>query len=175
MEEAGVEPRFTSDEIQKFKDGTDPNYPNTQWYDLILQSGFQHKHNVNISGGSENFSYMASLGYLGQTGILPNAEREQFNARTNLDTKLSKRIAFRLNMSYINNDYSDPTGCYAGGGSGIIFTEANRMAPWIVGRYEDGTYGTISDGNPLAWLDLNQTQNRANTILLVRQLWMLIY
>jgi len=163
MEEAGVEPRFTSDEIQKFKDGTDPNYPNTQWYDLILQSGFQHKHNVNISGGSENFSYMASLGYLGQTGILPNAEREQFNARTNLDTKLSKRIAFRLNMSYINNDYSDPTGCYAGGGSGIIFTEANRMAPWIVGRYEDGTYGTISDGNPLAWLDLNQTQNRANT------------
>lgn len=163
MIDADVEPRFKPDEIQKFKDGTDPNYPNTQWYDLILQTGFQHKHNVNISGGSESFKYMASLGYLGQTGVIPNAEREQFNARTNLDAKLSQKISFRLNMSYINNDYSDPTGCYTGGGSGIIFRTANRMAPWIVGRYEDGTYGTISDGNPLAWLDLNQTQNRANT------------
>ncbi len=32
-----------------------------------------HKHNVNISGGTENTKYMASVGYLGQTGILPNS------------------------------------------------------------------------------------------------------
>ena len=38
----------------------------------------------------------------------------------------------------------------------------NRIAPWIVGRAEDGTYGTIGDGNPLAWLDVNQTVDRKN-------------
>lgn len=36
------------------------------------------------------------------------------------------------------------------------------MAPWIVARYDDGTYGTNSDGNPIAWLDLDQTIDRKN-------------
>ena len=29
----------------------------------------------------------------------------------------------------------------------------NLIAPWIVARYDDGTWGTISDGSPIAWLD----------------------
>ena len=37
-----------------------------------------------------------------------------------------------------------------------------KMAPWIVGRYEDGTWGTFSDGSPLAWLDVDQTVRREN-------------
>lgn len=162
MKEIGMEPRFTDEEIQKFKDGNDPNYPNTQWYDLILRTGFQHTHNVNVNGGSENVKFMASLGYLGQEGILAHSDRKQMSARANLDMRLSSRITARMNMSYIRNNYSDPTSTWIGGGSGIIFTEANRLAPWIVGRREDGSYGTNSDGNPLAWLDLGQTQDRNN-------------
>lgn len=158
MEEAGMEPRFTPEEIQKFKDGTDPNYPNTDWYDLILKTGFQHSHNVNISGGTESIKFMGSVGYLGQSGILPNSERKQLNARTNLDIKLSSKLSAKLNMSYVNNNFSDPTSSNnGGGGSDNIFYNANRMAPWLVGRYEDGSYGTISEGSPLAWLDANQT------------------
>lgn len=162
MKDANIEPRFTDAEIQKFKDGTDPNYPNTDWYDLILRTGLQHRHNVNVSGGTDKVKYMGAIGYLGQEGILENSNRKQFNARTNLDMKLSSKLSAHLNLAYIKNDYSDPTGCYVGGGSTNIFTEANRMAPWIVGRYEDGTYGTISSGNPLAWLDLDQTVDRKN-------------
>lgn len=158
MEEAGIEPRFTAEEIQKFKDGTDPNYPNTDWYDLILKTGFQHSHNVNISGGTESIKFMGSVGYLGQSGILPHSERKQLNARTNLDIRLSSKLSVKLNMAYVNNDYSDPTASFNnGGGSGTIFYLANRVAPWITGRYEDGSYGTTSDGNVLAWLDANQT------------------
>lgn len=151
MEEAGMEPRFTPEEIQKFKDGTDPNYPNTDWYDLILKTGFQHSHNVNISGGTESIKFMGSVGYLGQSGILPHSERKQLNARTNLDIKLSSKFSAKLNMSYVNNDFSDPTSCL-GSGSSQFFFQANRIAPWVPGRYEDGTYG--GDINPLAWLDL---------------------
>lgn len=158
----GLTPRFTDEEIQKFKDGTDPNYPDTDWYDEAYKTGVQHSHNVSIRGGAENVKYMGSVGYLNQNGILPNAERQQFNGRTNLDVQLNSRLAIRMNLAYIKNDYSDPTSCYAGGGSTQIFRSVQGMAPWIVGRYPDGTYGTVSDGNPLAWLDLDQTVDRKN-------------
>ena len=60
------------------------------------------------------------------------------------------------------DDYSDPNSSYAGGSSDQIIRQLNRIAPWIVNRYDDGTYGTISDGNPIAWLDADQTVDRKN-------------
>lgn len=38
----------------------------------------------------------------------------------------------------------------------------NLIAPWIVARYDDGTWGTISDGSPIAWLDSGMKVNRDN-------------
>lgn len=155
-------PRFTPEEIQKFKDGTDPKYPNTNWYDLAYKTGIQHRHNINISGGNEHASYMGSLGYLNQTGVLPNAGREQFNARTNLDMKITKRLSAKLNLAYIKNKYDDASSAYSGGSSDQIIRQLNLISPWIVNRYEDGTYGTISDGNPIAWLDSGMKVTRDN-------------
>lgn len=90
-----------------------------------------------------------------------------------MDLKLNSRLTVRLNLAYIKNDYSDPISSYASGisetgdpnsaaSSDQIIRQLNRIAPWIVGRAEDGTYGTIGDGNPLAWLDVNQTVDRKN-------------
>ncbi len=158
----GKSARFTDEELQKFKDGTDPNYPNTDWYDLAYKTGIQHRHNININGGSENAKYMASVGYLNQTGILPNAGREQFNARTNLDMKISDRLTARLNMSFIKNEYDDANSAYYSGSSDQIIRQLNLIAPWIVARYDDGTWGTISDGSPIAWLDSGMKVTRDN-------------
>lgn len=158
----GLNARFTDSQIQLFKDGTDPDHPNTDWYDEAYQTGVQHSHNVSISGGTETAKYMGSVGYLHQTGILPHSERQQFNGRTNMDMKLNSRLTVRLNLAYIKNDYSDPNSSYAGGSSDQIIRQLNRIAPWIVNRYDDGTYGTISDGNPIAWLDADQTVDRKN-------------
>lgn len=162
LEAEGMSKRFNDTELQKFKDGNDPLYPDTDWYDLAYKTGVQHRHNVNINGGSENVKYMASLGYLNQTGILPNAGREQFNARTNLNMKINKRLSARMNLSFIKNDYSDASSAYYGGSSDQIIRQLNLIAPWIVARYDDGTWGTISDGSPIAWLDSGMKVNRDN-------------
>lgn len=162
LEAEGMSKRFNDTELQKFKDGNDPLYPDTDWYDLAYKTGVQHRHNVNINGGSENVKYMASLGYLNQTGILPNAGREQFNARTNLDMKINKRLSARMNLSFIKNDYSDASSAYYGGSSDQTIRQLNLIAPWIVARYDDGTWGTISDGSPIAWLDSGMKVNRDN-------------
>ncbi len=162
LQAEGKAPRFTDEEIQKFKDGTDPLYPNTDWYDLAYKTGIQHRHNLNIAGGTENVRYMGSIGYLNQTGVLPNAGREQFNARTNLDMKITKRLSAKLNLAYIKNAYDDASSAYYGGSSDQIIRQLNLIAPWIVARYDDGTWGTISDGSPIAWLDSGMKVTRDN-------------
>ena len=155
LEGNGASPRFTDEDLRLFKDGSDPyNHPNTKWTDYVYRTGFMHKHNLNVSGGSEDVKYMASAGFLGQEGTLKNSDRQQFNMRTNLDVKLSKKFNMRANMAFIHNDYSDPNASYGGGYTQFIW-QSNRMAPWIPYKKEDGTYGSISDGNPAAWIDIN--------------------
>lgn len=165
----GKAERFTQQELQKFKDGTDPNYPNTNWYDLAYQTGMQHTHNVTMSGGTESVKYMGSIGYMGQKGILPNAGRDKFNGRTNLDLTFSPKLTARLGLSYINDRYTDASSAYAGGSSDQIIRQLNIVAPWIPNKLADGTYGTVSDGNPIAWLEsgmctMNNTQNFAGNL-----------
>ncbi|GHV22342.1 SusC/RagA family TonB-linked outer membrane protein [Bacteroidia bacterium] len=164
LEASGKAPRFSEEEIQKFRDGSDPyKYPDTDWNNLGFNgNGFMHQHNVNLSGGSERVKYMVSLGYLNQNGIMQHSNREQFNLRTNLDTELSDHFNIHASTSFIRNDYIDPTNSYVGGGSDQIIRQLNRIAPWIPYKNEDGTYGTIGDGNPVAWLDLDQTLDRDN-------------
>jgi TonB-linked SusC/RagA family outer membrane protein len=163
QKEEGTTPRFTDDDIQKFKDGSDPyGHPNTDWYDLAFRNGQQHRHNVNVNGGTDKVNYMASVGFLQQEGILPNSDRQQFNGRTNLDVNLSDKFDIRINLAYIKNDYKDPTNSYVRGGSDQIVRQLNVISPWIPYKDKDGYYGTISDGNPIAWLDINQTVDRYN-------------
>ena len=160
---AGQSPKFTDAEIQLLYNGTEPyKYPNTDWYGLAYQTGYLTTHNISISGGTENVRYMASAGYLGQKGILAGANRDQFNLRTNIDADLSKHFTARVNLSYINNKYQDPTSTYAGGSSDQIIRQLNRISPWIVNQYEDGKYGAISDGNPMAWLNAGEKVKREN-------------
>lgn len=148
---SGKKARFTDEDIQKFRDGSDPyGHPNTDWYGLAYKTGVQNRHNVSVNGGNEYAKYLASVGYLHQTGILPNAGREQFNARTNLDMSISKRITAHLNLAFIQNNYRDASSAYYGGSSDQIIRLLNRIAPWIPNRNEDGSYGTVSDGNPMA-------------------------
>lgn len=146
-------PAFSEEEMEKFKAGNDPDYPNTDWYDLAFRTGTMQRHNVNVSGGTDNVRYMSSVGYLKQKGVLPNAGREQINGRTNLSMKINNRLTTRLNLAYTKNKFTDASSAYYGGSSDQLLRQLNLIAPWIVARYPNGTWGTISDGNPIAWLD----------------------
>ena len=156
LESEGKAKKFTSEEEINA-------LPNTDWYDLAYKTGSLQHHNVSVNGGTESVNYLASVGYLKQSGILPHAGREQINGRTNLEMKINSRLTARLNLAYIKNDYTDPSSAYAGGGSDQIIRQLNLISPWITARYDDGTWGTISDGSPIAWLDNDLKVYRRNT------------
>ena len=76
--------------------------------------------------------------------------------------KITKRLSAKLNLAYIKNAYDDASSAYYGGSSDQIIRQLNLIAPWIVARYDDGTWGTISDGSPIAWLDSGMKVTRDN-------------
>ena len=137
--------------------------PNTDWYDLAYKTGVMQHHNVNVNGGTDNVKYLASVGYLKQDGILPNAGREQFNGRTNLSMNITDKLTAKLNLAYVKNNYTDANNSYVGGGSDQLIRQLGQIAPWIEARYPDGTWGTVSAGSPIAWLDQGLKVHRNNT------------
>ena len=48
----GRAPRYTAEELEKYRNGSDPDYPNTDWYGFITKKLTpQHRVNLSVSGG----------------------------------------------------------------------------------------------------------------------------
>ena len=152
----GKAPKFTEADIELFRNGTSPyTHPNTDWQDLLYQgSGFLITNNLGVSGGSEYTKYRASINHQKQEGIIQHTGKNEYNGRLNLTVTPKKWLTTNMNLSYTQMDREAPNNAYVGGGIDQIIRQTNRIAPWIPYKNEDGTYGTISDGNPIAWLDM---------------------
>ena len=88
---------WTPENIQKLKDmGL---YAETNWMDVIYKPfGLTHQHNISASGGNSDTQYYASLGYMGQDGIMRNTHYERYNFRTNLSTKVANGLDFKTTV-----------------------------------------------------------------------------
>lgn len=152
---------YTDKDIELFADGSDPyGHANTDWYGLFFKgSGFTHKHNINVSGGNDIARYHASLGYNKQDGIIKNASNEQFNGRINVDVNISSKLSARADLSYTNTLMKEPTNpiSWNNGNSTTTYRQIYRISPMVVYRYENGDYGYMADGNPIAWQDMGNT------------------
>lgn len=153
----GKDPQFTEEDIQLFKNGSSPfTHPNTNWHDLLYtESGFQQQHNISLTGGTEQVRYMTSIGYQEQEGIIKHANKEQYNIRMNVDANPFDKLETNFSFAYSNKATKHPISTYAPSLS-QIFRQVAMISPWVPYKNEDGTYGTIGDGNPIAWIDQNQ-------------------
>ncbi len=162
----GKNPRFTEADIQAFKEGNDPyKYPNTDWNELLYKgSGFQQQHNLSITGGADKTHYMASVGYQQQDGLIKHTAKKQFNARTNLDMNPVRNLDISLSLYVSQRNITEPTNPFVGG-IDQFFRLANQMAPWIPYKDANGDYGTVSDGNPIAWIELGSTTDLVERLM----------
>lgn len=78
-------------------------YPNTDWFNEIMGTGFAQKHNLSISGSSDKVNYYMSLGYQDMDGVMnqkgTDSGLQLFQFRTNLEIKINKwlSVGTRLN------------------------------------------------------------------------------
>lgn len=89
----GNAPVYTNEEIQKYRDGSDPwKYPNTDWFGITMKDfSPQHKQNLTINGGSDYLNYFVSVGNIGQDGFYHDSGTgfDQLSLRSNFDIKFS--------------------------------------------------------------------------------------
>lgn len=154
MRNMGMKEAYTPEEIQKFKDGSDPdNYPNVNHLDWLLNSGsgFQHHHNIGIQGGNDITTYNLSVGYKKQNGLTAETANERYTALLNLKTKITSKLTFDLNLNAYHNKYEAPN-C-ASGDINTMIGCAVRQPPVIAGKKTDGTYGFQDNEGAEAWID----------------------
>lgn len=93
---------YTPEDIELFRNGQDPwGHPDTDWFGETFKRGSsQEKHTMQLTGGSENFNYFSSLGYLKQDAYYKNSATgyEQYDIRINLDAKISDAISVKLGV-----------------------------------------------------------------------------
>ncbi|PWV56309.1 TonB-dependent receptor [Chitinophaga sp. S165] len=145
----GMNQFYTADEIQKFRDGSDPLlYPNTDWQKAALKkTALQNQHNLSVSGGSDNVRYYASLGMIKQEGIYKHGvtDYHQYNFRSNIDADVTKRLKVSIYLSGRQEDRLYPIT-----GAGDIFRSIYRAYPTVAAIYPNGfpTSG-IENNNPI--------------------------
>ncbi|NLR78412.1 TonB-dependent receptor [Chitinophaga eiseniae] len=150
---------YTADQIQKFKDGSDPvNYPNTNWENQILRiPAVQQRHNLSVSGGDKKSKYSLSLEYLQQNGNIPGNKNERYSSRFNLNTKFSKQLALTGGLSFAYSPLSGPVmspGFSQGTPDGNVLGILASFSPTIPLKWANGAYsnnGVVI--NPQAYLE----------------------
>jgi TonB-linked SusC/RagA family outer membrane protein len=113
-------PRFTEEDIELFRNGTDPyGHPDIDWYNtLFKKSAPINNTNLDLSGGTDNVQYFVSMGYESQGGLLRNFEAAEninnnysfnrFNFRSNLDIKATKSLSFKIDLAGNNAVTNSP-------------------------------------------------------------------
>ena len=99
-------PVFSADEFRKqvvAVGGTlEDRGGNTDWQDELTRTAITNDQNLIMSGGTDKFTYRASLGYLDQEGIVINTGIKRYSGRVNATQKLMDgrlNIDFNLNST----------------------------------------------------------------------------
>ncbi len=134
---------------------------NTDWYDVILRDAWQQTHNVSVSGGSEQATYLFNAGYLEDQGIVIDNDFRRLTLRFNSEYKLSDKLTFGIQSSYGNSINENGFGFInidAFGNIGSVYNDTYRAAP-IIPDIVDSRYGNTSAyqnvGNPLLGIKNN--------------------
>lgn len=81
-------------------------YKNQDWNDMMIGNGSLQNYNVSFSGGGSKYSYLISLGYQYEDGILKfgkdNYKRYSVRAKSNIE--IIKNLNYDLNLSYEAGD-----------------------------------------------------------------------
>ena len=136
----GNDPLYTSDEIQKFRNGSDPwRYPDTDWFKETLKpwSG-QSYGNVSLNGGSETMRYFVSASHRTQDGFYYNSgtKYNQYDFRTNLDGDIGKYINVGIGLLGRMEDRNYPMRS-----AGSIFRMVMRGKPNLPAYWPNGLPG----------------------------------
>lgn len=149
------QPKYTQEEIQKFRDGSDPDrYPNTNWYDEVLNDmAVTTQHQLNFQGGSENIRYFVGMGYVYDESLTPGAHSDRFNLSGNVSADIKPWLTLNTNVKYIYRQYERE-------GAPALMTCLTIPVTYAA-KQSDGSWGTVLGGTqaPAEYIKKNPLRN----------------
>ncbi|WP_052823310.1 SusC/RagA family TonB-linked outer membrane protein [Neotamlana sedimentorum] len=103
---------FSEEDVRLYQEGTQPGYEGTDWWDTVMNDTSPLvKHNISMSGGSEDIKYYTFLGYTGQTGMFKSGDNKfnRYNLRSNIDGNINDNLTVSLDISLVLSDLTSPT------------------------------------------------------------------
>ena len=148
---SGQQEKYLPEQIQKFRDGTDPMYPSIDYFDVYYDKASMQNHRLNLTGGSDNFQYAIMLGYLDQEGILVGTNYRKTDFRTNIDSYLWKkrlRVTTRLSGNYgVKKEPRDIWNAKWYATNAPVWPLKNEEGVWMSVNGERNYYGEIMEGS----------------------------
>ncbi|MBA2761730.1 MAG: SusC/RagA family TonB-linked outer membrane protein [Segetibacter sp.] len=143
----------------------DPTHPNELFnnFKRAYRTGYQNRHSISATGGSDVAQVGASFAYLDQTGVIPFSDYRSYNARVNGTLNISRKIKAGGSINFINSGGSRVNSDRYG--EQLIYWSPR----WDVMDYikPDGTqknYGTEND-NPVYTLATNRFFDNVNRVI----------
>ena len=85
---------FEKSVYQLYQDG------GVNWFKMIMRNSMTQNHEVSLTGGDDKTSFLVSLGYMDEQGLLHNDALKRYNGRVNLDHKITKHLSTGINLQY---------------------------------------------------------------------------
>ncbi|HEY6504051.1 MAG TPA: TonB-dependent receptor [Chitinophagaceae bacterium] len=114
--------------------------PGTDWQEELFNNAPMNKHQLGLSGGSNNTTYYASGEYLNQQGVAEGSGFKRYGFRLNLDSKPREWATFGVNLNYNQTNETLTTTNYGDAQSPLI-ANALRLTPQIPVTNLDGSWG----------------------------------
>lgn len=153
--EVPADVRFTEEDIEKYRLGNDPHYPNTNWYDEVFDDyAPMNSHNLSVSGGTAKTKYYFSFGMLDQEGLSSSLKYNRYSIRSNIDTEITDNLSISLNLYGEMRKTTQPPG-----GLSSVFSDVLRAHPTVepyvgAGYEQEGELGYNGfGGSPIGMVE----------------------
>lgn len=112
-------------------------YPDN-WLKEGTRNGFRQEYNLNITGGNDKYSLMASLGYLDNNGLTPTTNIKRINARLKVNYQAYSFLRVGASAGYTNTNSNS---------LGEVFQTPYILAPIYPLYIRDGNGNIMTDKN----------------------------
>lgn len=115
--------------------------PGTNWQEELFQRAALHKHQLTLSGGSENTTFYLAGEAFNQGGVAIGSEFDRYSIRLNLDNQTRKWLKLSTNLSFSGTKES------LGTTSENIINTGIQMAPGVSVYNSKGEYAGADETN----------------------------
>jgi len=152
----GKTPPFSQDQIDKYYNGTDPQYANTNWFNETVKNWAPlQQHNVSVRGGSDKIKYYGFFGYLDQETFWKKngGNYGRYNLQSNIDAKITDNLSIQLDLSSVVENKIFPWRTQSSG-INSLWQDLWNSLPIYPASFPDPTKNSYANGQGVGSIKL---------------------